>query len=74
MLRISHFATASTNTATYIIGGFDGSKKVSTIAEYKNSQWRDSGSLNEPKSSLSAIFYDGEYMVLGGNLESSSGR
>ena len=74
MLRISHFATASTNTATYIIGGFDGSKPVSTIAEYKNNQWRDSGTLNEPKSSPSAIFNDGEYMVVGGSIESSSGR
>ena len=74
MLRISHFATASTNTAAYIIGGYDGSKPVSTIAEYNNNQWRDSGTLNEPKSSPSAIVYDGEYMVLGGYLGSSSGR
>ena len=74
MFRISNYATASTNTAAYIIGGHDGSKPVSTIAEFKNNQWRDSGTLNEPKSSPSAIFNDGEYMVVGGLLESSSGR
>ena len=74
MLRISNYATASTNTAAYIIGGYDGSERVSTIAEYKNNQWRDFGTLNEPKSSPSAIFNDGEYMVVGGSIESSSGR
>ena len=74
MLRISNYATASTNTAAYIIGGYDGSEQVSTVAEYKNNQWRDTGTLNEPKSSPSAIVYDGEYMVLGGYLGSSSGR
>ena len=71
MLRISNYATASTNTAAYIIGGF-GSKPVSTIAEFPNGQWRDTGNLNEPKSSLSSIFYGGQYMVVGGY--ESSGR
>ena len=74
MLRISHYATSSTNIAAYIIGGYDGSKLVSTIAEFKNDQWRNIGNLNEQKNSLSAIFHDGEYIIVGGNLESSSGR
>ena len=74
MLRISSYATASTNSAAYIIGGYDGSTPVSTIAEFKNNQWRDTGNLNEPKSGLSAIFYGGQYMIVGGYLESSSDR
>ena len=74
MLRISHYATASTNTAAYVIGGFDGSKQVSTIAEFTNNQWKDTGNLNEPKNSPSTILYDGEYIVIGGYLGSSSGR
>ena len=74
MFRISHYATASTNIAAYIIGGYDGSKRVSTIAEFKNDKWRKIGNLNEPKSDVSAILYDGEYILVGGDLESSSGR
>ena len=68
MFRISHYATASTNIAAYIIGGYDGSKRVSTIAEFKNNNWRNIGNLNEPKNSLSAIFHNGEYMIVGGNV------
>ena len=70
MLRISHYATASTNIAAYIIGGWNGSKKVSTIAEFKNNNWRNIGNLNEPKEGLSAIFHNGEYMIVGGNVDS----
>ena len=70
MLRISNYATASTDTAAYIIGGYNGDEKVSTIAEYKNNKWRTIGNLNEPKSSLSVIFDNGEYIVVGGNVYS----
>ena len=70
LLRISHYATASTDSAAYIIGGYKGDDYVSTIAEYKNNKWRAIGNLNEPKSSLSAIFNNGEYIVVGGNVDS----
>ena len=70
MLRICAYATASTNIAAYIIGGYDGSKRVSTIAEFKNNNWRNIGNLNEPKNSLSAIFHNGEYMIVGGYVDS----
>ena len=70
MFRISHYATASTNIAAYIIGGYDGSKQVSTIAEFKNDKWRNIGNLNEPRSSVSAIFHNGEYMIVGGYVVS----
>ena len=75
MLRISNYATASTDSAAYIIGGRNGSwEYVSTIAEYKNNKWRKIGNLNEPKSKLSAIFNNGEYIVVGGRVEGYSGR
>ena len=70
MLRISHYATASTDSAAYIIGGWNGRGAVSTIAEYKNNKWRKIGNLNEPKNDLSAIFNNGEYIVVGGYIES----
>ena len=72
MFRISNYATASTNIAAYIIGGLTESKRVTTIAEFKNNNWRNIGNLNEPKDGLSAIFHDGEHMIVGGNV--SPGR
>ena len=69
MFRISNYATASTDSAAYIIGGYNG-VRVSTIAEYKNNKWRKIGNLNEPKVYLSAIFNNGEYIVVGGWVNS----
>ena len=75
VLRISNYATASTDSAAYIIGGWSGSGTYSTIAEFKNNQWRKIGELNEPKAVTSAIFHNGEYMIVGGFLgHGSSGR
>ena len=68
MLRIYNYATASTDSAAYIIGGYNSGEYVSTIAEYKNNKWREIGNLNEPKDSLSAIFNNGEYIFVGGNV------
>ena len=70
MFRISHYATASTNIAAYVIGGYDGNKPVSTIAEFKNNNWQNIGNLNEPKYGPSKIFHDGEYMIVGGYADS----
>ena len=67
MLRISYYATASTDSAAYMIGGHDVSHGVSTIAQFKNNKWLKIGYLNERKSSLSAIFHDGEYLIVGGH-------
>ena len=66
ILRISYYATASTDSAAYIIGGYDGSNYVSTIAQYKNNKWLKIGDLNEKKSGLSAIFHKGENFIVGG--------
>ena len=68
MFRIWQYATASTDSAAYIIGGWNGDDYFSTIAEYKNNKWRKIGNLNEPKMSLSAISNYGEYIVVGGEV------
>ena len=65
ILRIWGYATASTDTAAYIIGGYGGGY-ISTIAQFKNNKWLKIGDLNEKKSLLSAIFRDGEYLIVGG--------
>ena len=70
MFRIYKYATASTDSAAYIIGGYDGDDYVSTIAQYKNNKWRRIGNLNEPKSGPSVIFNNGEYIVVGGYVDS----
>ena len=79
ILRIYAYATASTDSAAYIIGGsyvdyyeYDDSfdsfdVSVSTIAQFKNNKWLKIGDLNEKKRSLSAILHDGEYLIVGGD-------
>ena len=71
ILSISHYATASTDSAAYIIGGYnsDGNTYflVSTIAQYKNNEWLKIGDLNEKKRDHSAILYNGEYLIVGGS-------
>ena len=66
ILRIYNYATASTDSAAYIIGGYEYNERVSTIAQYKNSKWLKIGDLNEKKYSLSAIFHNGENLIVGG--------
>ena len=70
IFRISYYATASTDSAAFILGGYIGQEtadwRTSIIAEYKNNAWRKIGQLNEMKDSLSVIFHNGEYMIVGG--------
>ena len=65
-LRISSYGTASTDSAAYILGGFEDSGRVSTIAQFQNNEWRKIGDLKEIKSNPSAILHDGEYLIIGG--------
>ena len=64
--RIYAYATASTNSAAYIIGGWGPDGMISTIGQYKNNKWLNIGDLKEKKSSLSATFHNGEYLIVGG--------
>ena len=72
MFRILWYATAPTDSAAYIIGGFSGYwavEYVSTIAEYKNNKWRKFGDLTKERGGPSAIFFNGEYIIVGGYVE-----
>ena len=64
--RIYAYATASTDSAAYIIGGRGSDGRISTIGQYKNNKWLNIGDLKEKKSSLSATFHNGEYLIVGG--------
>ena len=66
MFRICWYATASTDSASYIIGGYGDGDRVSTIAEYKNNKWRKFGDLAKGRYFSSAIFFNGEYIIVGG--------
>ena len=76
-LRISNYATASTDLAAYILGGFyylGGNKRTSTIAQFQNNEWQKIGDLKEAKSDFSAIFYHGEFLIIGGDPFYERGR
>ena len=75
--RISNYGTASTDSAAYVLGGYydlDSPKRTSTIAQFQNNEWQKIGDLKEVRSDLSAIFHDGEYLIIGGDAQKSTGR
>ena len=67
MFRIFCYSTASTETAAYFIGGEDvGGHYFSTIAEFKDDEWRKVGDLAKARSSPSSISIGDETVILGG--------
>ena len=68
-LRISSYGTASTDSAAYIIGGYNHLKpsRTSIIAQFQNNEWQKIGDLKEVKSDTSAIVHNGEYLIIGGD-------
>ena len=79
IFRISSYGTASTDSAAYILGGFIGDgysslTRISTIAKFQNNEWQKIGDLKEIKSDTSAILHDGEYLIIGGDYQYTSGR
>ena len=60
------YATASTITSAYIIGGRDGeSRPHDTVAKYNNG-WYLAGTLNQKRSESGAITIGSQTMILGG--------
>ena len=62
--RIQEYSTASTSEAAYIIGGPFTSD---IIAEFKNGNWRQFGTLSKGRSVHGSIQMGNEYMVIGGS-------
>ena len=77
ILRIANYGTASTNSASFILGGYyylNDYKRTSTIAQFQNNQWSKIGDLMEVRSASSAILNNDEYLIIGGKTRSKSER
>ena len=61
--RIQDYSAVSTSEAAYIIGG---SSTPEIIAEFKNSNWRQVGTLSKGRRLHGSIKMDDEFMVIGG--------
>ena len=68
IFRISHYAVASTDESVYIIGGYTAASSyyTSTIAEYKDGDWRNVGSFAQGRGFHGAITSGSITMVVGG--------
>ena len=68
--RIVAYATSSTDESVYIIGGWTADlstgHKTPIIAEYKNDQWYNVGSLKQSRHAHGAITSGSLTMVIGG--------
>ena len=74
IFRISYYATASTDESVYIIGGFTAGSphRITTIAEYKDGNWRIAGNLAQARNNHGAITSGSTTMVVGGYLSRAS--
>ena len=72
--RISYYATTSTDTSVYIIGGLtNGSpSRSTTIAKYCDGLWSEPGSLKQGRYAHGAITTEGRTMIIGGVPNSGS--
>ena len=60
---IQEYSTVSTSEAAYIIGG---PFTMEIIAEFKNDNWRQFGTLSNGRSKHGSIKMGDEFMVIGG--------
>ena len=71
-LRISHYATTSTEESVYIIGGWIAENGRTTdyrtpvIAEYKSDRWYNAGNLYQTRHAHGAITSGSLTMIIGG--------
>ena len=66
--RIYYYSTAATDEAAYIIGGYDNSNRLATIAEFKNGQWRRLGDLTQARALHGSISVGQQTMIVGGEI------
>ena len=68
IFRIGYYATASTDECVYIIGGSTAGSPsyTSTIAEYKDGDWKNVGNLVQGRHAHGAITSGSITMVVGG--------
>ena len=64
--RVERYSTAATDEAAYIIGGYQGTDYSTTIAEFKNDNWRKLGDLTQGRRYHGSISIGHQTMVVGG--------
>ena len=57
------YSTAATHEAAFIIEGYG---DMGTIAEFRDNQWRELGSLTNPRAYHGSITVGQETMIIGG--------
>ena len=69
-LRISHYATTTTEDSVYIIGGWSSGSsaenRIPIIAKYKSDKWYNEGNIYQTRANHSAITYGPLTMIIGG--------
>ena len=70
--NIFGYSTASTDNAAYIIGGIDYNVDIDRIAEFRNNQWLNLGSLAQGRHYHGSITIDQETMIIGGYTQDGS--
>ena len=66
-IRISNYASVSTQTSVFIIGGWTNSGRRSSIVEFNDDIWIILGNLKQTRSSHQAILIGSLVMVVGGS-------
>ena len=61
--KIQEYSAVSTSEAAYVIGGYH---TEDIIAEFKNGNWRQFGTLSKGRCVHGSIKMDDEFMVIGG--------
>ena len=61
-----------TEYSVYIIGGFTGGSRTSTIAKYQNDIWAIAGKLRQARHGHGAITVNRRTMVIGGKQYSGT--
>ena len=67
--RISHYSSAETSSAVYIIGGY---YTANVVAQYRDDQWYRLNDLNEPRRGQRSIVIGNELLMIGGETGSNT--
>ena len=65
-IRISNYASVSTQTSVLIIGGRTNLGKTSFIVEFKDEKWTVIGNLKQARNDHQAILIGSLVMIIGG--------
>ena len=66
LFRIYRYSATATAQAAYIIGGYTDTASINIIAEFRNNQWSNIGSLTRARDHHGSITVGDLTMVIGG--------